>query len=143
MDFYSISFFVSLTNTQISKPAATTAISTSICPKCGTIEKSGKTSCCGRGGSWFKTCGSFGNSNLDHTWSEGIWACKTSAQSKTAIDQQLKHLATLTAATTTATHTTGIVVTYSEEDTTVSTDWITQSACFIHVLYLIYLYLIY
>merc|ERR1712113_1138023 len=59
-----------------SKPKQTTRIS-SACSKCGTIKKSGKTSCCGRGGSWFRNCGGGGNSNLDHTWFEGIRACKT------------------------------------------------------------------
>ena len=55
----------------------TTAPMSHICPKCGTIWKSGKMSCCGRGGSWFKNCGNAGNANLDHTWYEGIWACRT------------------------------------------------------------------
>ena len=59
-----------------------------ICPKCGTIAKSDKVSCCGRGGSWFETCGSGGNSNLAHTWSEGIRVCKARGQSKLVITQQ-------------------------------------------------------
>ena len=70
-------------------PAATTTTISFACSKCGTIKKSGKTSCCGLGGSWFRNCGSGGNSKLDHTWFEGIWACKVRAQSKTAIDQRL------------------------------------------------------
>ena len=65
----------------------TTTIS-SACPKCGTIAKSGKISCCGRGGSWFGNCGSNGNAKLDHTWYEGIQACKTLSQSTTAIGRQ-------------------------------------------------------
>ena len=60
----------------------------SACPKCVTIKKSGKNSCCGRGGSWFKNCGSAGNAKLHHTWYEGIQACKTRSQLKTAIGQQ-------------------------------------------------------
>ena len=40
-------------------------------------------SCCGRGGSWFGTCGSAGNSNTKHTWYEGMQACKPREQSKT------------------------------------------------------------
>ena len=48
-----------------------------LCPKCGTIQKSGKDSCCGRGGSWFKNCRSGSNTKLRHTWHEGILACKT------------------------------------------------------------------
>ena len=46
-------------------------------------------SCCGRGGSWFGTCGRDGNSNLEHTWSAGIWACKPRDQSKTVIGYHL------------------------------------------------------
>merc|ERR1712224_883756 len=71
------------------KPATTESISSTSCTKCGKIKKSGKNSCCGRGGSWFKDCGSGGNSKFGHTWSEGIRACKTLAQSsKTGIDQR-------------------------------------------------------
>ena len=46
------------------------------CPECGSINKSGKLSCCARGGAWFKKCGDAGNTNFDHTWAEGIEACK-------------------------------------------------------------------
>ena len=60
----------------------------SVCPRCGIIEKSDKMSCCGRGGSWFKNCGGAGNAKLQHTWYEGIQACKAQMQSKTAISQQ-------------------------------------------------------
>ena len=70
-------------------PAATATTITSRCLKCGTIEKSREMSCCGRGGSWFGTCGSGGNSNLAHTWSEGIRACVPQEQSKVVIRQQL------------------------------------------------------
>ena len=64
-----------------------TAIS-SECPRCGTIAKSGQMSCCGRGGSWFKSCGGAGNTKLHHTWYEGIQACKSrSSQSNTVIAQ--------------------------------------------------------
>merc|ERR1712032_818518 len=45
------------------------------CPKCGT-DKSGKHSCCSRGGSWFKKCGKPGDSKYVHTWAEGVQACK-------------------------------------------------------------------
>ena len=65
----------------------TTNIS-SVCPKCGTIDKSGRISCCGRGGSWFTTCGSDGNTNLEHTWAEGIRACKPWEQLQTANGQR-------------------------------------------------------
>ena len=68
------------------KLVATTTIISPVCTKCGSIKKSGKVSCCARGGSWFRNCGGSGNAKLQHTWYEGIQACKT--QSKTAIDQQ-------------------------------------------------------
>ena len=46
------------------------------CVTCGTIKKSGKRSCCARGGAWFKNCGDAGDTKFDHTWAEGIRACK-------------------------------------------------------------------
>ena len=48
------------------------------CTQCGILKKSGKHSCCARGGAWFKNCGDAGDSNFDHTWVEGIQACKYS-----------------------------------------------------------------
>ena len=66
---------------------ATTAVS--VCLRCGTIGKFGKMSCCGRGGSWFKSCGGAGNTKRQHTWHEGIQACKARSQSNTVIAQQL------------------------------------------------------
>ena len=72
----------------IKSPARTATTISSVCPKCGTIAKSGKTSCCSRGGSWFKTCGGAGNTRLQHTWYEGIQACKTQVQTWIAVAQQ-------------------------------------------------------
>ena len=46
------------------------------CRKCGRILKTGKFSCCARGGSWFKKCGD-DDGRFDHTWSEGVQACNT------------------------------------------------------------------
>ena len=46
-----------------------------VCPKCGTNKKSGKLTCCGRGGSWFKKCGDTDDPKFDHTWDEGVEAC--------------------------------------------------------------------
>ena len=54
------------------------------CLTCGTINKSGKLSCCARGGSWFGNCGATGNTNHQHTWYEGIQACKA-RQHRTAV----------------------------------------------------------
>ena len=69
-------------------PADTATTVNSVCPKCGSIPKSGKRSCCGRGGSWFRNCGGAGNSKFDHTWYDGIQACKRWAQSKRVSGQQ-------------------------------------------------------
>ena len=71
-------------------PTATTTTVTvrPECRKCGTIGKSGKNSCCGRGGSWFRNCGSAGNVKLRHTWYEGIQVCKTRTQSQKASGRQ-------------------------------------------------------
>ena len=62
------------------KIAATTTADTdrNVCRKCGITNKSGKLSCCARGGAWFKKCGDAGDSNFDHTWLEGVLACKSS-----------------------------------------------------------------
>ena len=50
--------------------------SSNTCPKCGTVKKSGKFSCCARGGAWFKKCGDADDTKWNHTWIEGIEACK-------------------------------------------------------------------
>ena len=46
------------------------------CPKCGTFAKSGRVSCCARGGAWHKNCGGAGDRNTNHRWFEGAEACK-------------------------------------------------------------------
>ena len=46
------------------------------CPECGVNKKSGKRSCCIRGGAWFNKCGDPGDKNFEHTWFEGIEACE-------------------------------------------------------------------
>ena len=48
-----------------------------ICPVCGST-KDGKLSCCASGGTWFQLCSNPGLSNVDHTWAEGVQACKCS-----------------------------------------------------------------
>ena len=53
-----------------------TARSSGACIKCGTTKKSGKRSCCARGGAWFKKCGDADDTKFDHTWTEGIETCK-------------------------------------------------------------------
>ena len=58
-------------------PAAKQTAIVPVCPKCGIIGRSGKSSCCGRGGSWFGNCGSADNTKVEHRWYEGLEACKT------------------------------------------------------------------
>ena len=58
-----------------------------MCPKCGITTKSGKLSCCGRGGSWFGNCGAAGEGEFDHEWSEGFEACKARSQSEIVVGQ--------------------------------------------------------
>ena len=64
--------------THVSTDAFTTAstATTIKCAQCGVSKHSGKVSCCAKGGAWFQKCGDPGDSNFDHTWSEGIRACK-------------------------------------------------------------------
>ena len=38
--------------------------------------KSGKRSCCARGGAWFKNCGDASDTKFDHTWIEGVRVCE-------------------------------------------------------------------
>ena len=61
---------------QMQTSAAATTTIASACLTCGTTKKSGKLSCCARGGSWFGNCGATVNAKLQHTWYEGIQACK-------------------------------------------------------------------
>ena len=67
----------------VEAPAKTTASPTSpsACRKCGQFKNFGKASCCALGGAWFNNCGDPGDSKFDHTWYEGIQACKDSARS--------------------------------------------------------------
>ena len=46
------------------------------CPNCGT-NKSGKLTCCARGGSWFRKCGNPGDPNFEYTWNDGYSSCKS------------------------------------------------------------------
>ena len=57
-------------------PPGTSTSTSAKCPKCGTNPNSGKPSCCVRGGAWFENCGDAGDSDFDHTWAEGLRACK-------------------------------------------------------------------
>ena len=64
------------TPTATSTVAAPVIASSMACPKCGTFKKSGRVSCCAPGGAWFRMCGSDSNANVEHTWIEGLRACK-------------------------------------------------------------------
>ena len=59
------------------KPTNALVTKSKRCPKCAINKKSGRVSCCARGGAWFKNCGDAGDANFDHTWVEGIQACKS------------------------------------------------------------------
>merc|ERR1712187_598118 len=56
------------------QPIANT--NTRTCPKCGKFGKSGKTSCCAPGGTWYKNCGGAANAKVAYTWPQGVKACK-------------------------------------------------------------------
>ena len=58
------------------------------CDKCGVIKKTGKLSCCAPGGAWHKNCGDEGDPKFDHTWFDGIQACKSKYLG--LIDMELK-----------------------------------------------------
>ena len=72
-------------------PALTTTQTSLICPLCGTVKSSGRSSCCGRGGSWFENCGSAGNVNFEHTWYEGIRVCNTGQHVAVGQQQYASH----------------------------------------------------
>ena len=54
----------------------TKAIADFSCPKCGVIPNSGKLNCCAVGGAWSGECGDDGDPNFEHTWADGVRACK-------------------------------------------------------------------
>ena len=71
-------------------PGVSTTTTSSTCSECGTIAKSGKISCCGRGGSWFGQCGGVGNESFAHSWYEGIRTCKIQ-KPQSVVSQQMHH----------------------------------------------------
>ena len=60
------------------------------CPVCGIIARTGERSCCGVGGSWFQKCAKIVGSEADHTWKEGIKACKTGTDTRGKTKQNNK-----------------------------------------------------
>jgi len=75
---------------EIVKGVVTKKRTEKVCPKCGTL-KSGKRSCCFRGGAWFKKCGDTGDSKFEHTWFEGIQACTRAATAPVTTVVTKKH----------------------------------------------------
>ena len=56
------------------------------------MKKSGKFSCCARGGAWFNKCGDTNDKHFGHTWAQGIQACNGFARSifvKSALQPKL------------------------------------------------------
>ena len=73
------------------------SVNNSGCVKCAT-NKVGKYSCCARGGAWFKNCGDVGDTKFDHTWTEGIEACKsliTVVSVESPVEDILRHVGTM------------------------------------------------
>ena len=58
------------------KAAIATRKTRNVCPKCATLKKSGKRSCCAPGGAWFNKCGNAGSRDVNYSWVEGMQACK-------------------------------------------------------------------
>ena len=67
---------------------ATTTSIVSVCHTCGVVKKSNKRSCCARGGSWYGKCGGADNTNREHTWYEGLQACKALQSQAVMVHQQ-------------------------------------------------------
>ena len=79
-------------------PPLTMVTSTTVslaCSKCGTTKKSGRSSCCARGGAWFKNCGDAGDTKFDHSWTEGIQACKGFATAKLSLHVVLRRVGSI------------------------------------------------
>ena len=67
---------------ETSSPTSAFAVSSGNgCAKCVSTKKSGKYSCCARGGAWFNNCGDEGDAKYNHTWVEGNQACRNVAGS--------------------------------------------------------------
>ena len=62
---------------RVSDALPTTKPATTVCRKCGTIKKTGLRSCCANDGAWADNCGMVGEDGFDHTWAEGVIACKS------------------------------------------------------------------
>ena len=73
---------VAVFSTNLKEIATSTVLGTNttttspVCSACGAFVESGQRSCCARGGGWHGNCGGAGDAKFDHTWFEGIQACK-------------------------------------------------------------------
>ena len=67
---------LSMMHSEALAESSTSVTRSETCRKCGLSKKSGKLSCCVRGGAWFKRCGDPDDETVDHTWAEGFQACK-------------------------------------------------------------------
>ena len=72
-------------------PTATATTSSLVCPRCVRVKKSGRRTCCARGGAWFRNCGAGGDTRFDHTWAEGLQACSGLFSGKTQPEPMLRH----------------------------------------------------
>ena len=64
------------TTSPTTSPSTSTPPASEVCPKCGTMQPHGKVSCCGVGGTWFNKCGRIDDPNFEHTYADGLTACK-------------------------------------------------------------------
>ena len=73
--------------------AKAVAVTGYACPKCAVIDRLGELSCCATNASWHKNCGRTGDSNFEHTWTEGFKACKnTERLSLTTVAPNHRHI---------------------------------------------------
>ena len=63
-------------STPLSMSLVSPVSSVMVCTSCGTFKKSGRASCCAPGGAWYQQCGGSGDKNVDHSWFDGVEACK-------------------------------------------------------------------
>ena len=87
-----LAYTLALEHKSTSKPLIIAKRVSPVCPKCSTSEKSGKRSCCARGGAWFQKCGAAG-SGAAHTFLEGLEACEETSRSPQRLPLQRRSTA--------------------------------------------------
>merc|ERR1712187_830275 len=65
--------------------ADTSLTTPGVCPKCGAFKRSGRASCCAPGGAWFQSCGDANKGKFDHSWLEGVEACKSTTTTLSSV----------------------------------------------------------